>query len=72
MKIKKIEQNPNLCNFYHRKVFEPQYYKDSLLLEIFDKYFGTFESRNPSEVCVVGFEPNIRKGLKIDLKSFME
>ena len=45
---------------FFRKLFEPQYYPNAPLIAIFDKYFGTFESRNPSEVCVVGFEPNIR------------
>ena len=49
-----------LYNSSYRKLFEPQYYPNSVLLQIFDKYFGSFESRNPSEVCVVGFEPNIR------------
>ena len=28
------------------------------MLAIFNRYFGTFESRNHSEVCAVGWEPN--------------
>ena len=35
---------------FTRKLFEPQYYPNSKVFKIFDKYFGKYEARNLSEV----------------------
>ena len=36
--------------FNSRKLFEPKYFPDAGVLEIFDKYFGKFDDRDPREV----------------------
>ena len=41
-----------------RKLFEPEKFPGAKVLTIFDKYFGPHATRNPSQVCAVGFEPN--------------
>ena len=34
----------------YRKLFEPTYFPDGRVLQIFDKYFGKFDDRDPGEV----------------------
>jgi len=41
-----------------RKIFEPSLFPGAPALPIFDKYFGSPDTRKPQDVCVVGFEPN--------------
>jgi len=41
-----------------RKLFEPHLFPGALVLPIFDKHFGAFSTRQPGQVCAVGFEPN--------------
>lgn len=45
-----------------RKLFEPHLFPGAPLINIFDAYFGPYGSRNQSEVCAVGFEPNPEHG----------
>jgi hypothetical protein len=42
-----------------RKLFEPAHYPESLVLPIFDKYFGNISTRlNNKALCAIGFEMN--------------
>ena len=42
-----------------RKIFEPELYPKSPVLEVYDKYFGNANLRKrKGHVCVIGFEPN--------------
>ena len=54
-----IESSTELINLNNlRKLFEPQHFPGAPVLGLFDRFFGTFESRDPKEVCAVGWEPN--------------
>ena len=54
------------CNGQIRKLFEPELYPLAKIRGFYDQYFGTDRADN-SELCAVGFEPNIhlKAGLKV-------
>jgi len=42
-----------------RKLFEPHLFPNASVLAVFDKFFGHIGERDLTNVCAVGFEPNV-------------